>query len=162
MIRTGVVVVTYNGAKRIRQCLGSVQSGTRHIVVVDNQSTDDTVVIVEAEFSGVEIIRMSTNAGFGIGNNGGISALLKRNLQYITYCCSIRMPMCCGTRLSVSRRRWKRSRGSVFHLRCISVLMKIPSTARHTWSALHKAATPREHWLRRVIADSENSQKSIQ
>ena len=47
------IVVTYNGAPWLPQCLNSIQQSTvsARIIVVDNASQDETVAIVRAEES---------------------------------------------------------------------------------------------------------------
>ena len=56
-----------------------------HILVVDNNSTDDSFSIFIKEFSGkVEVIKTSRNGGYGYGNNYGIAYLrAKYNSKYI-------------------------------------------------------------------------------
>lgn len=78
MSTTCVLIVTFNGTRWIRRSLNSLRSSTikPHIIVVDNASSDDTVQIIESEFPEVELIKLSTNFGFGVGNNIGISRAL--------------------------------------------------------------------------------------
>jgi N-acetylglucosaminyl-diphospho-decaprenol L-rhamnosyltransferase len=68
-----VVIVTYNSAQVIAECLDSLTGPltadgtpafTHEIIVVDNQSTDDTVVLVRARFPHVRVILNPENAGF--------------------------------------------------------------------------------------------------
>lgn len=61
-----VVIVTYNSAAVIRDCLASVPEGVK-AVVVDNSSDDDTAEI--ASQMGVEVICNRANLGFGRANN---------------------------------------------------------------------------------------------
>ncbi len=75
---TAVVVVTYNSASTIGDCLDSV---LRHdpcdLVVVDNASTDGTATWL-AEYAlqhpGVRVIASDTNVGFSAGCNLGIES----------------------------------------------------------------------------------------
>ena len=53
------------------------------IFVVDNNSSDATVSIVESGFPEVEIVRLSENVGFGAANNIGIDLALKRGAEMI-------------------------------------------------------------------------------
>lgn len=78
-----VIIVTYNGSKWIRKCLKSLQNSSIvvHILVVDNNSTDDTLEIVK-EFSSVEIFKSSENVGFGKANNLGIQHALSKGAGY--------------------------------------------------------------------------------
>ncbi len=71
-----IIIVTYNSASYIRNCLGSLIEHAPQIshgvVVVDNDSSDDTVSIVEREFPEVELLKLQENIGFGRGNNAGM------------------------------------------------------------------------------------------
>ena len=66
-----VVVVTWNAAGHIEQCLGSVRG--HETVVVDNGSTDGTVALVRERFPEVTVIEQE-NLGMGGGNNTGMRA----------------------------------------------------------------------------------------
>jgi N-acetylglucosaminyl-diphospho-decaprenol L-rhamnosyltransferase len=69
-----VVIVTYNSAQVIRQCLASLTGAAKpaghaplahEIILIDNASSDDTVAIVRAEFPAVRVILNPDNDGFG-------------------------------------------------------------------------------------------------
>lgn len=80
-----VVIVTYNGAPWIRLALDSLrQSQTPCVpVVVDNASTDETAEIIRREFPEVRLLAQSHNAGFGRGNNIGISDAIRSGAEFI-------------------------------------------------------------------------------
>jgi GT2 family glycosyltransferase len=80
-----VIIVTFNGAPWIRDCLHSVVASDYpvKIVVVDNCSTDSTCDIVRKDFPVVLLIQNEHNAGFGAANNIGISQALKEGVDYI-------------------------------------------------------------------------------
>ena len=63
----GVIIVTYNSAAHIEECIGSLQSrlSRLNITVVDNASIDGTVDRV----AGVRIVRNDTNVGFAAAVN---------------------------------------------------------------------------------------------
>lgn len=69
-----VIIVTYNSSGQIRECLESLISEREHvsqqIIVVDNDSKDDTVSIVR-EFPEVELHLPGENLGFAKGVNYG-------------------------------------------------------------------------------------------
>lgn len=67
-----VVVVCYNSAKMLPLCLEYALHLTRHIIVVDNASTDETAKI--AEGADVTLIRNHENFGFGSAANSGVRA----------------------------------------------------------------------------------------
>lgn len=72
-----IVVVNYNGADLLRQCLKSVFSQPYRpieVIVVDNASIDNSVEMVIAEFPEAQIIRSEKNLGFAEGNNVGVRA----------------------------------------------------------------------------------------
>lgn len=70
-----VIVVTYNSAGWIGGCLGSIVEKTvgvdYEVIVVDNDSVDDTVGVVKRGFPGVRVIRNGENVGFAAANNLG-------------------------------------------------------------------------------------------
>ena len=69
-----IVIVTYNSGESIGRLLRSIgpayPDGSPRVIVVDNASTDDTIVKL-AEFPWAEII-LSTNDGYAAGINRGI------------------------------------------------------------------------------------------
>ena len=80
-----VVVVTYNGAKWIERCAASVveSSVKTTLVVVDNNSTDDTLAIVRQAAPEAVILPQSKNLGFGAANNIGISYALGNGAEFV-------------------------------------------------------------------------------
>ena len=78
------VIVTYNGAQWLHQCLASLLQSTvlARIIVVDNASKDETLVIARAH-TGVEIIQTGVNLGFGRANNIGIAHALSLGAKYV-------------------------------------------------------------------------------
>ncbi len=83
-IRVLVVVVTYNGCYWINDCLGSLrQSDTPlDVVIIDNQSTDDTVTIIKEHFPEMQLIESQENLGFGRANNLGLKKALEEEYDY--------------------------------------------------------------------------------
>lgn len=65
-----VVVVAYNSAAVIGECLRSLSRAAR-VIVVDNASTDDTREAARAALPSVEIIENPLNMGYGTANNIG-------------------------------------------------------------------------------------------
>ncbi|MBT2518464.1 glycosyltransferase family 2 protein [Streptomyces sp. ISL-90] len=71
-----IVIVTYNSADVILDCLrslGDFDSRELEIIVVDNNSTDDTVTAIRALHSEVRIIANESNAGFAEAVNTGVA-----------------------------------------------------------------------------------------
>jgi len=76
-----VVVVNWNRSHLLRNCLNSLaaQRGVRpHVIVVDNGSTDDSLEMLERDFSStgildLRVVRNPDNRGFCAANNQGIA-----------------------------------------------------------------------------------------
>ena len=81
------IIVTYNGRHKdwIGNCITSLQKSSlpTEIIVVDNNSKDDTVQFIKKKFSNVFLIENKENTGFGKANNQGISHALKHNAEYV-------------------------------------------------------------------------------
>ncbi len=81
--RLRVVLVNYNGGELLRRAVQSVLSsqwpGAIDVIVVDNASTDESLVTV-ADLLGVHVIARPTNEGFG-ANNHGFSDLLGDEIE---------------------------------------------------------------------------------
>ncbi|GAB3145681.1 glycosyltransferase family 2 protein [Microbispora hainanensis] len=76
--RIAVVVVTYNSAGVLAECLRSLAAGARgadlvRVVVADNASRDESVPL--AERAGAMVVPLGRNAGYAAGINAGIAAL---------------------------------------------------------------------------------------
>jgi N-acetylglucosaminyl-diphospho-decaprenol L-rhamnosyltransferase len=69
-----VVIVTFNNQQSIKSCLDSVlkSSGDFEVIVVDNNSEDDTVAITR-KYKEVKLIKSDKNLGFSKANNLGAS-----------------------------------------------------------------------------------------
>ena len=79
--RTAVVVVTYNSAPVLGDCLASLVEGSAgveltDVVVVDNASRDGTLELA-AQTTGLPVrtVQLGRNAGYAAGINGGIAQL---------------------------------------------------------------------------------------
>lgn len=68
-----VIIVTFNSSPYIEGCLrsmiGQLQGLTYELIIVDNDSKDETCKIIEREFPQAILIRNRFNAGFAKGNN---------------------------------------------------------------------------------------------
>jgi len=71
-----IIIVTWNSERFIRNCLDSIlQNGWElhpEIILVDNNSSDQTVKIVEENYPRVNIVRNKDNLGYAKANNQGI------------------------------------------------------------------------------------------
>ena len=80
-----VVIVTYNGALWIIECLKSVAGLDQDVkvLVIDNASTDNTVSLVNERFPSTDVIVLRHNLGFGVGNNIGLRKALDTGSKYV-------------------------------------------------------------------------------
>jgi GT2 family glycosyltransferase len=70
-----VVIVTFNGRALLEPCLRALVGGTRapdEIMIVDNNSMDDTAPWLVATYPGIRLLRCAANLGFAAANNLGI------------------------------------------------------------------------------------------
>ncbi len=79
------VVVTYNGMQWYDRCFGSLFSSEIPIetVVVDNASSDDTLVFIKKHFPNIHLIENNENLGFGRANNLGIRYALDHGADFV-------------------------------------------------------------------------------
>lgn len=71
-----IIIVTYNSADALGGLLDSLPSGLdgierSRILVIDNQSHDDTCALARSHPIGAEVIEMGRNAGYAAGINAG-------------------------------------------------------------------------------------------
>ena len=66
------IIVTFDSAHALPECLGALQADGVPALVVDNASTDETVAIAEGQ--GATVIRNARNEGYGRANNIGARA----------------------------------------------------------------------------------------
>lgn len=75
-MQLSVVILNYNVRYFLEQCLDSVQRAIQdidaEIIVVDNNSPDDSCEMVKAKFPKVILIENKENSGFPKGNNIGV------------------------------------------------------------------------------------------
>ena len=64
-----IIIVTFNSSEIIEKCLKQLNSTRYDVIVVDNNSQDNTVQIVENNFPQVKLIKNNNNIGYGKANN---------------------------------------------------------------------------------------------
>jgi N-acetylglucosaminyl-diphospho-decaprenol L-rhamnosyltransferase len=71
-----VIIVTYNSAHCIGDCLESLRlhEPSTDVVLVDNDSRDGTSHVVRKRFPGVSLVQQGNNKGFAAGVNAGVAA----------------------------------------------------------------------------------------
>jgi GT2 family glycosyltransferase len=75
-IELSVIIVNYNGSKFLENCLNSLHSKLSgisfEIIIIDNQSTDDSCAFIKKNYPNVILIESKINYGFGKGNNEAV------------------------------------------------------------------------------------------
>jgi GT2 family glycosyltransferase len=80
-MKIAVIIVTFNSAAVIADCLDSIAENSdaimlTDVIVADNASSDETLRIVgEPKRNGVRVVALHRNAGFAAGINAGVKAL---------------------------------------------------------------------------------------
>lgn len=68
-----VIIVNYNGFKYLKECIESIEAKTlnlsHEIIILDNNSQDDSCFFIKAYYPEVRLIESEINYGFGKGNN---------------------------------------------------------------------------------------------
>lgn len=75
MIETSILIVNWNGENNIEECLISISKQNYknfEVIVIDNASTDNSLLIIERKFGFVKLIKNQTNIGFAKANNIGL------------------------------------------------------------------------------------------
>ena len=81
-----VVVLNWNGWQDTVACLESLQRqsyASFELLVVDNDSSDDSVAQIKKAMPGVELLQSGANLGFGGGCNVGIRQALSKDADYV-------------------------------------------------------------------------------
>ncbi|WP_308169571.1 glycosyltransferase family 2 protein [Acrocarpospora catenulata] len=78
LARIAIVIVTYNSAAVLAECLGSLPEGSKgvnltQVVVADNASRDASQQI--AEEAGARVVQTGRNAGYAAAINAGVASL---------------------------------------------------------------------------------------
>ncbi len=88
MKKVAVIILNYNGFKYLPALLGSIfsylpRNVEQELIVVDNNSTDNSVEYLKNEFSQIKLILNEENLGFAEGNNMGIKYAMQNNFDYV-------------------------------------------------------------------------------
>lgn len=86
MEKVTVILVNYNGRKYLKNCLDSLKGQTysnMSVLVVDNNSEDDSVKFLGKYYPEIEIISCIQNHGFAKANNIGIRNAIGHGADYI-------------------------------------------------------------------------------
>lgn len=79
------IIVTYNGIKWVDFCLGSLRLSSIKTtpIVIDNNSTDNTVQYIRSNYPEAIVFAQEQNLGFGQANNIGLRYALANNADYV-------------------------------------------------------------------------------
>ena len=76
-MQLSVIILNYNVRFFLEQCVASVQEALTNIdseiIVVDNDSSDDSCEMIKSRFPNVKLIKNNSNLGFPKGNNIGVA-----------------------------------------------------------------------------------------
>lgn len=70
-LRYDVIVVSYNQRDRLLAGLASVPAAGTHLIVVDNDSADDSAAAARERFPHADVAELDANVGFGTAVNRG-------------------------------------------------------------------------------------------
>jgi GT2 family glycosyltransferase len=84
-MKVAVIIPNWNGADDLPACLDSLleQALKPHIILVDNGSVDNSLVLLSSTYPSVEVIKLPKNRGFDGGVNAGIKKALVDGFEYI-------------------------------------------------------------------------------
>lgn len=85
-IKTGVVLINYNGEKYLADCIDSLLAQTYkniEILVWDNHSDDDSVKIMKEKYPEIHLVESFCNDGFAKANNLAVKEILKSGAEYV-------------------------------------------------------------------------------
>lgn len=83
--RICIVIVNYNGEKYQNDCIRTIKNSAYknyEIVVVDNDSTDNSIYMLRKEYPEVSVIELNENRGVTGGNNAGIQYSMQIKADY--------------------------------------------------------------------------------
>lgn len=85
MKKVATIIVTYNGAKWIQKCVQHLIESTfkSTIILIDNNSTDNTVDLLKPFEKDILFMQMNKNLGFGAANNLGIKKAIELEVDYV-------------------------------------------------------------------------------
>ena len=76
-MQLSVIILNYNVRYFLELCVLSVQKAIQNldaeIIVIDNNSSDDSCAMMKQRFPNIKLIENKENLGFPIGNNIGVA-----------------------------------------------------------------------------------------
>jgi len=88
MIDLSIVILSFNTKEFLEKCLKSIKNSDLgkykiEIIIVDNNSSDDSVKMVKEQFKNINIVENAKNYGFAKGNNIGIKKAKGRYILFL-------------------------------------------------------------------------------
>ena len=85
MQELAIVILNFNGFEHLTTFLPSVcqYNDNFPIVIIDNASTDDSILLLNEKFPQIEVIKLTSNYGFAAGYNEGLALMKNRFRFYI-------------------------------------------------------------------------------
>ena len=87
-----VIIVNYNAGSLLTRCVHAALEQAQQVIVVDNASSDSSVLNLESEFSlenRLCIIRSESNIGFAAGCNKGLNAATQPYILFLNPDCML-------------------------------------------------------------------------
>ena len=84
--KIAVILVNFNGQQDTLECLASLQQEgypNKQVIVVDNDSSDDSVAVIRAAYPDAVVVETGDNLGFTGGNNVGMARGLELGADYL-------------------------------------------------------------------------------
>jgi N-acetylglucosaminyl-diphospho-decaprenol L-rhamnosyltransferase len=80
-----VIIVTFNSLKWIDKCMQSLYSSSvaSDVYIIDNNSSDETVLHLKSNHQYLQLIESKQNLGFGQANNLGLNYALSNGYAYV-------------------------------------------------------------------------------
>lgn len=76
MIKLSIIIITWNGKEKLRQCLASIaplhKRNDIEFIIIDNGSIDDTQTMISTEFPYVYYKKLHANCGVSYARNRGL------------------------------------------------------------------------------------------
>ena len=84
------IIVNYNAGSLLTQCVQTTLQQTEQVIVIDNASSDSSLLELEARFSAdshLQIVRLDSNVGFAAGCNIGLGRSAKPYILFLNPDC---------------------------------------------------------------------------